>query len=332
MTRPKLLLASCLIPLALVACGNGAGVAPVTIPFAVDDLFSASGYFGDGQTPGLLADGACATRAGKGEGKCHSFSWTPPATGSVGYAGVYWLYPMNNFTAPGKAIPAGAKSISFWAWGAKGGETAKFFAGIQAPDGFYVEAGPITLTSTPTQYYLNMQSVTYTTVAGGFGWDTNSISAGGTTTINIDDIEWLDTAPVGNIPGCIDAMAANYNAGATSNDGSCLYNVTFQVDLTGNDPAGGEVPQIDASFNGYCNGCNALTKSATGDVWTSKLPLAPGTYQFKYARNAASPPAYEMVPATCSADASLPAGDRTRSLTVTAAAQTLPVVHFGSCN
>lgn len=330
MTRRKLLLASCLIPLALAACGNGAGVATLSIPFAVDNEFAASWYLGDGETVGPLTDGACAMRAGNREGKCHSFTWLPVS--AMSYAGVYWQYPDKSYgSVKGKAIPAGAKSVSFWAWGGKGGEAVKFFAGVPI-DGFNVLLGPVTLTTTPTQYYLNLQNVTYTNVAAPFGWATNTQSAGGSTVINIDDIEWLGTPPVGNTAGCTDSMAANYNAGANMNDGSCLYNVTFLVDMTGNDPAAGEIPQIDASFNTFCNGCNALTKSSMSDVWTSTLPLAPGTYQFKYARNAAMPPAYEMVPVTCSADASLPAGDRTRPLTVTAAPQTLLLVHFGSCN
>jgi hypothetical protein len=330
MTSPKLLLASCLIPLALAACGNGAGVASLSIPFAVDNEFAASWYLGDGETVGPLTDGACAMRAGNRQGKCHSFTWLPVAATS--YAGVYWQYPDKSYGAvAGKAIPAGAKSVSFWAWGGKGGEAVKFFAGVPI-DGFNVQIGPITLTTTPTQYYLNLQNVTYTNVAAPFGWATNTQSSGGSTVINIDDIEWLDTPPVGNTAGCTDSMAANYNAGANMSDGSCLYNVTFQVDLSAVTLTANSVPQVEAAFNGYCpDNCNKLVKG-TGTVWTTTLPLpiaGPAGYLFSLGNGAAG---YEVVPTICSLDPSQDDQHRTRSLTVTAAQKTLPVVHFGSCN
>jgi hypothetical protein len=131
----------------LLACGSGAGgVAAPALPFAVDDLFSASGYFGDGASPNAIVDSAgCKSRAGSRLGKCHKFTWTP-ITPATSYAGIYWQYPANNWgttSLPGQTLPAGAKSLSFWAWGEKGGETLTFFAGLSPNDGFHVNTNPI---------------------------------------------------------------------------------------------------------------------------------------------------------------------------------------------
>ena len=37
--------------------------------------------------------------------------------------------------------------------------------------------------------------------------------------------------PTSAIPGCTDSLASNYDSLATSDDGSCLYSVTFNVDM-----------------------------------------------------------------------------------------------------
>jgi hypothetical protein len=316
---------------ALLGCGNGAGIA--TLPFAVDDLFVPGGYFGDGATPGALVDSPCQTRAGNRLGKCHKFSWTP-ITPATSYAGVYWLYPDNNWgktNLPGQMLPAGAKSISFWAWGQKGGETITFFAGLSPNDGFHVVSSPLALTTTPTQYTISLLKVSYSTVISGFGWSAGAQGAG-PTVFFLDDVEWQAAAPTGTTPGCTDAGAANYNAGATADDGSCLYAVTFQLDLSKTTVPPSAKVQVRATFNGFCDNCNPLVLGtpASAGRWSTTLPLKPGAYQFKYATDS-SLAGFETVPAACAANPNDPADHRNRPLVVTAAAQTLPPVAFGAC-
>jgi hypothetical protein len=317
------------LALLAISCGNGAGGgdAPLKLPVAADDLFADSGYMGDGATPGAVGDAqSCPQREGDRKGKCHKFSYTP---GSVGWAGIYWQFPANNWgTQIGQDVPAGAQSISFWAWGAKGGETVTFFAGLQPYDGFYTATNPISLTTTPTQYTLNLSKVTYSKVIGGFGWSTQ---AQGNLPVNfyVDDIEWKKDAPITAVPGCTDSSAENFNAGATSDDGSCQYNVTFQLDLTGKNVAPTAKVQVRADFNGYCDYCNPLALQS-GQTWTVTLPLKPGSYAFKYATDSTQQ-GFEVVPTSCSKDPSLTDADRTRPLTVTKAAQTLPLTKFGAC-
>ena len=325
-----------LFAVALAACGNGAGAGPAApaLPFAVDDLFSASGYFGDGATPGAIVDSAgCTARAGNKLGKCHKFTWTP-ITPATSFAGIYWQYPANNFgttNLPGQVLPPGARSISFWAWGQKGGETVTFFAGLSPNDGFHITTSPIALTTTPTQYTMNLAKVTYATVISGFGWSAGAQGAG-PNVFYLDDVEWTANAATGSTPGCTDSGAQNYNAGATTDDGSCLYAVTFQLDLSKTSTPASAKVQVRASFNGYCDDCNPLVlgSPASANHWSSTLPLKPGTYQFKYATDSTQS-GFEVVPAACSADATQSDANRTRKLVVTAAAQTLPLVAFGAC-
>ena len=41
----------------------------------------------------------------------------------------------------------------------------------------------------------------------------------------------LGSCAIVNVPGCTDPNANNYNSSATSDDGSCTYDVTFTVDI-----------------------------------------------------------------------------------------------------
>ena len=317
-----------------VSCGSGgvADTADAKLPVAVDDLFAASGYEGEGITPNVITEATnCPQRAGDKKGKCHTFTWQPENTaGELGWAGVVWQFPANNWgTQVGQtAIPKGAQSISFWAWGKNGGEQVQFLGGLPGFDSFNVSTSVIGLTTTPTQYSINLSKVSYSTVISGFGW-VNNVHGSGPVVIYIDDIEWKAEAATTATPGCTDSKAGNYNAGATTDDGSCTYLVTFQVDMTGTNIPPTTKMQVRSTFNGFCDSCNLLSLGS-GQTWSSVLPLKPGTYAFKYAKDATQA-GFEVVPAACSADASQSDNDRTRPLVVTAAAQTLPLVKFSAC-
>jgi hypothetical protein len=175
-------------------------------PLIVDEFFAPSGYMGDGETPGPIAmipakpgdskdcDGRRASSSAKGD--CHQVTYSPPASGGKGWAGVYWQYPANNWgTKPGYAVAAGAKKVSFWAKGAKGGEKLTFLAGgIAAPGAAYQDSvsakAEVTLTTEWAPYSIDIAGQTYTEVLGGFGWTMKGPDATPTGKFYVDDIRW----------------------------------------------------------------------------------------------------------------------------------------------
>lgn len=168
--------------------GGGDVVAPTVLPFAVDDWFGPSGYMGDGENPGAIADTmTCLDDRPSGwMGMCHRYTWTPSGTA---WAGVYWQYPDGNWgDLPGLQVPAGATRISFRAWGATGAEQVDFMVGMMAIDGFQVTREQVALTTEPQQFSLALDGASYTRVVGGFGWVAKDATA--PMTFHIDDIRW----------------------------------------------------------------------------------------------------------------------------------------------
>ena len=164
-------------------------VPPTSLPFAVDGWYVPSGFMGDAETFGnvTVVDNACdGARAGEANGVCRQFTWVQ---GSLPWAGVFWQYPDGNWgTQPGLAVPSGATEVTFWAWGASGGEEVKFISGIGDVDGFAAETSFLTLTTTATEYSLPLSSVTIgAEVAGAFGW---VIETGENVSFFVDDIQW----------------------------------------------------------------------------------------------------------------------------------------------
>lgn len=162
---------------------------PTGLPFAVDDYWAPSGFMGDGEIPGAIevTDDACGDeRAGAAEGVCRQFAWT---RGAQGWAGVFWQYPDGNWgDLPGLPVPAGATEVTFYAWGAEGGEVVKFLVGIGDVDGFAVETADLTLTDAPAEYRVDVSGASIgDEVVGGFGWVSGDEDG---VTFTIDDIQW----------------------------------------------------------------------------------------------------------------------------------------------
>jgi hypothetical protein len=180
------------VALALIgACVPPSGVPddePLTVPFAVSDYFSPTGYLGDGATVGVvnMVAAACTTRAPNAVGDCYKVTYTPPLAST--YAGVYWQYPGNNWGGyPGHTVEQGATQATVWAMGTQGGEQVSFKAGgiADPPDGTepYVDSvsasGPtVSLTKEWQQFSVSLTgadyypegATTYSSVLGGFAW------------------------------------------------------------------------------------------------------------------------------------------------------------------
>jgi hypothetical protein len=148
--------ALCALPLAATGCLpslNDPDYGPLTSQFVVSDIFSPSGFMGDGATPGYMTvdfDVAhCKQPRPPGaQGYCYSFTYFMDPTHNLDWAGAYWVFPTNSWGAyPGYAIQSqNFQQVRFWAaidmptpaTAAGGGTT--FFNGIAGGidgNGFY---------------------------------------------------------------------------------------------------------------------------------------------------------------------------------------------------
>ena len=195
--------------------GGGPGPAPspdmampptAALPFVVDTQYATSGFMGDGATPGAVTMTPAKTgdsrdcnghRAGAtAVGDCHAVVYAPPAANGMGWAGVYWQYPANNWgTKPGYAIPPGATKVTFQAKGEKGGEKVTFLAGgiINAGSAYtdsLKASVDVTLTADWAPYSIDLGGQTYSQVLGAFGWTMKASDAGPSGGFLVDDIQW----------------------------------------------------------------------------------------------------------------------------------------------
>ncbi|HEX6836554.1 MAG TPA: hypothetical protein VF334_08265 [Polyangia bacterium] len=176
------------------------------LPFVVDTVFVSSGFMGDGSTAGTIAMVPAKTgdstdcngmrASSSAAGSCHAVTYTPPASGGMGWGGVFWQYPANNWgMKAGYALPAGAKKVTFQARGQKGGEKVTFLAGgIQGAGNPYTDSVKatvtVTLTNTWMPYSIDLSGQSYSQVLGGFGWTMVATDAGARGAFFVDDIEW----------------------------------------------------------------------------------------------------------------------------------------------
>ncbi|MGK0175685.1 MAG: hypothetical protein ACI9AT_002072 [Ulvibacter sp.] len=86
------------------------------------------------------------------------------------------------------------------------------------------------------------------------------------------------------VDGCTDAAAANYNPAATNDDGTCLYDVTFNVDM--NCETGFIEPALEGPLFGWCGGCVPLTDPDLDGIWSVTVQIPLGDFEYKYAVDA----------------------------------------------
>ncbi|MGB0172162.1 MAG: hypothetical protein ACPF8Y_09300, partial [Flavobacteriales bacterium] len=120
------------------------------------------------------------------------------------------------------------------------------------------------------------------------GFTNRDLDVSGTDAITLDTVCWASChACIGqdDTPGCNDDTASNYDASATANDGSCIYDVTFSVNMNEYALADGDSLYVNANFNGWCGTCNPMSDDDADGVWTVTIPLTSDYYEYKFTIN-----------------------------------------------
>lgn len=144
-------------------------------PLSAD--FFPSGWMGDGEhgDKHLTAEPTSTTIEGTSKDSI-CFSYT---RGSMGWAGVYWQHPENNWgSAPGIDL-RGAEKITFFARGQNGGEIVEFISGgikgNNYSDTYRTSTGQLPLSSQWVEYSLDIQGYDLSSVMGAFAWSAPGI-------------------------------------------------------------------------------------------------------------------------------------------------------------
>jgi hypothetical protein len=158
-----------------------------------DNHFAASGWMGD--VGDVKMNDAFMQNPHSGS-TCMEFNYSAKKSANMGWAGVYWQNPANNWgSKKGGFDLTGMTKVSFWARGAKGGEVIQKFVigGIKGayPDSSTVEMGPVELTDTWKEYTINLAGKDLSYVSGGFGWVTNADLNPSGAIFYIDDIKFV---------------------------------------------------------------------------------------------------------------------------------------------
>ncbi|MFH0732945.1 MAG: FecR family protein [Candidatus Omnitrophota bacterium] len=126
---------------------------------------------------------------------CLKFVYTGKTPQGAGWSGVYWQNPVNNWgEVAGGYYLKGARKLTFWARGEKGGEIINRFGiggiGGNFPDSATREIGPVTLTNTWQQYEIDLKGLDLSSISGGFYWMTDNQSCPDGAVFYLDDIKY----------------------------------------------------------------------------------------------------------------------------------------------
>lgn len=106
---------------------------------------------------------------------CIKITYSAQLTQGAGWAGIYWQNPANNWGArDGGFDLTGAKTLTFYARGEKGGEVISEFkaGGITGEygDSDSASIGPIVLTQEWKKYTIDLEGLDLSYISGGFCW------------------------------------------------------------------------------------------------------------------------------------------------------------------
>jgi len=137
--------------------------------------FIPSGWMGDSLDVQLSDKSLENPHSGR---TCIKIVYTPQASGGSRWVGIYWQSTANNWgNQKGGYDLTGAKKLTFWARGNKGGERIEEFklGGISGdfPDTDIAGIGPVILTPEWKEYTIDLGGKDLSYINGGFCWSTN---------------------------------------------------------------------------------------------------------------------------------------------------------------
>ena len=164
-----------------------------TLPLVVYDEaggiqpFVPAGWMGNAKA--IQVDPKCETRphAGKTCVRCDF-------TENQGWGGVVWQSPEGDWgDRAGGFDLTGAKTLSFWARGEKGGETVTFLFGLFPKSKRFFDTGSgkldrVKLTGEWAEYRIEVTGKDLTRIKSGFAWTT--AAEGSPVTFYLDDVRW----------------------------------------------------------------------------------------------------------------------------------------------
>jgi hypothetical protein len=153
-----------------IPSGGTRSVAKVAVYEEGKGVFSPSGWMGDVSC--IKADPKCPDKPKTGK-MCMKWIYDNSKGGQAGWAGVYWLYPENNWGGKKGMDLTGHKRISFWIRGEDGGEVVSIkIGGVKGEfkDSVMKELNALKLGSQWKQYSIDLTGRDLSNIAGGFCW------------------------------------------------------------------------------------------------------------------------------------------------------------------
>jgi len=126
---------------------------------------------------------------------CVKIEYLPRRSQGAGWIGIYWQNPANNWGSKKAGFDlTGAKKLSFWAKGEKGGEIVSEFkmGGItgEFSDSDSAGIGPAMLTTDWKQYEIDLEGKDLSHIIGGFCLSANSDDNPDGFIIYLDDLKY----------------------------------------------------------------------------------------------------------------------------------------------
>ncbi len=176
------------------AVGAGAGL---PLPLVVDDHSGPQSCYGKAAVTGAVDQTPnsddCLALSPSHAGKCWRIDYHPAPSGDGGttFGGCQWSLDPN--ATAGLTIQPGATEAIFTAAGVAGGEVINFFAGGTPSDRASFVAQKITLTTTMTDYQIQIPDLTAKTqIHVPFGYTiVDGDNAGATQSFFVTGIEWI---------------------------------------------------------------------------------------------------------------------------------------------